>query len=623
MLVFGMITTGCPTGEPEPETTTYTVTFNVDGGSVVGSQSVEVGGKVSKPADPSKAGYTFANWYKDAAKTALWNFDIDTVTSDITLYAKWVEGSIPSYTVTFNVDGGSAVAAQTVVQGEKVPKPADPAKAGHTFAGWYKEAAKTTPWNFDADTVTADTTIYAKWVEGAIPSYTVTFNVDGGAPAPGTQTVVKDGKVSKPADPAKANYTFAGWYKEADKTTLWDFDTDTVTANITLYAKWVQYTVTFDSDGGEPAPGTQSLTQGDTVAKPSSNPAKAGYTFAGWYKDAAKTTPWNFDTDTVTEDTTIYAKWLLGDVPIYTVTFNVDGGGTVENQAVVSGGKITKPIDPAKAGNTLIGWYKDEAKTTLWDFDTDAVIADMTLYAKWSASFTVTFNVDGGGTVEKETVLSGGKVTRPADPSKAGNTFAGWYKEAGKTTLWNFDTDTVTAETTLYAKWVSGAVETFTVTFDAAGGAPAPESQSVVKGEKVSKPADPAKTGYVFDGWYNGTTAWNFSAGTVTAAITLTARWIGAVAVTFNGFTDETIDLSHETEALSKGNWDGLTVFLSSIDDAASIRWYIDGATWSVGSGARYTIYASDFTQGPHTLSAVVVIGGVPYSKTLRFQVSN
>ena len=56
-----------------------------------------------------------------------------------------------------------APAAKTVKANEKVPKPADPTRDGYTFAGWFREAACTTAWNFDADPVTADTTLYAKW----------------------------------------------------------------------------------------------------------------------------------------------------------------------------------------------------------------------------------------------------------------------------------------------------------------------------------------------------------------------------------------------------------------------------------------------------------------------------
>ena len=67
------------------------------------------------------------------------------------------------YTVTFDTDGGTAIPAQSVRSGGKATKPADPTKSGYTFGGWYKEDTFTTAYNFNTDTIAADTTIYAKF----------------------------------------------------------------------------------------------------------------------------------------------------------------------------------------------------------------------------------------------------------------------------------------------------------------------------------------------------------------------------------------------------------------------------------------------------------------------------
>jgi uncharacterized repeat protein (TIGR02543 family) len=385
LAVLACILSACPTdGDPAP--ITYVVKFDVDGEQFA-TQNVASGEKVSKPADPSKEGYTFAGWYKDADKENPWSFDTDTVAGPTTLYAKWSEGKVRTYTVTFNVDKGSAVAAQPVVSGEKVPKPADPVKEGYTFAGWYKNSAKTTLWDFDTDTVTTNTTLYAKWIEGNLPSFTVTFDVDSGS-AVAARTVVSGDKVPKPKDPAREGYLFDGWYKESAKTTPWNFATDTVTADTTLYAKWTKtFTVTFNADGGSPAPVDQTVRQGGLVARPA-DPAKAGFALVDWYKEAAGTTLWNFGTDTVTADTTIYAKWI----PVYTVTFNVDGGSEVASQTVQQGGKVTEPEKtPTRGGFAFVGWYKEAAGTTKWNFATDAVTTNTTIYAKWTRALTVTF----------------------------------------------------------------------------------------------------------------------------------------------------------------------------------------------------------------------------------------
>ena len=140
----------------------YIVTFNTNGGSAVADQTVAIGDKAVKPADPTRTGFTFAGWYADSALTE--PFDFNTVIqASTTIYAKWIEGDAPTvYTVSFETNGGSAVAAQIIASGGKAAKPADPTKSGSTFGGWYSDSALTTAFSFDTP-ITADTVIYAKW----------------------------------------------------------------------------------------------------------------------------------------------------------------------------------------------------------------------------------------------------------------------------------------------------------------------------------------------------------------------------------------------------------------------------------------------------------------------------
>jgi len=72
-----------------------------------------------------------------------------------------------NYTVTFNSQGGSAVASQTVASGNVATNPAAPTKPCNTFGGWYTTAACTTPWNFSTP-ITASITLYAKWTVEAL-----------------------------------------------------------------------------------------------------------------------------------------------------------------------------------------------------------------------------------------------------------------------------------------------------------------------------------------------------------------------------------------------------------------------------------------------------------------------
>ena len=130
---------------------------------------IDYGAKLTAPAAPTKEDYRFDGWYyANNGGEAKWDFDTDTVTRAMTLKAKWVQ----TYTVTFETSGGSAVADVTVAHGDKLIKRADPSKNRYTFGGWYKDSTLQTPWDFANDTVTANTTLYAKWTANPpAPSY--------------------------------------------------------------------------------------------------------------------------------------------------------------------------------------------------------------------------------------------------------------------------------------------------------------------------------------------------------------------------------------------------------------------------------------------------------------------
>ena len=145
----------------------FIVTFDNEGTKT--TETIAKGDKLTAPTTQTKEGYRFGGWYYDNnGGKAKWDFDTDTVTRAMTLTAKWVQ----TYTVAFDTNGGSAVAPVTVDTGSTVTKPADPTKSGYTFGGWYKDSTLQTPWDFANGTVTADTTLYAKWTANPpAPSY--------------------------------------------------------------------------------------------------------------------------------------------------------------------------------------------------------------------------------------------------------------------------------------------------------------------------------------------------------------------------------------------------------------------------------------------------------------------
>lgn len=139
----------------------------------------------------------------------------------------------------------------------------------------------------------------------------------------------------------------------------------------------VKYTVTFNSNGGS-AVQAMSVAENETIVRPA-DPAKTGFAFEGWYKDSGLTQKWNFDTDTVNQALTLYAKWTTS---FYTVKFVTNGGSAVTDQNVAHGSAITKPAAPTKQDRAFDGWYKDSGLNEAWDFES-AITGPVTLYAKW------------------------------------------------------------------------------------------------------------------------------------------------------------------------------------------------------------------------------------------------
>jgi len=114
----------------------YTATFKNYDGSTIGTQTVISGNKIAAPMAPARTGYTFGGWYKEAECQNKWDFANNTVTSAVTLYAKW---TINSYTVTFkDYDGKTIGDVQTVNYGENAAAPVAPKRTGYVFAGWDK-----------------------------------------------------------------------------------------------------------------------------------------------------------------------------------------------------------------------------------------------------------------------------------------------------------------------------------------------------------------------------------------------------------------------------------------------------------------------------------------------------
>jgi len=298
----------------------------------------------------------------------------------------------PAPNVFFIVDG-QVYAEVYVAEDGKITRPADPTKLGFEFDEWVNPEDNT-PWDFADDEVGEDgVVLMATWTKDANFTgvyYTITYyGLDGNgfysyevaaAPAGASVSITR---IDAMAEAQEEGCTFVDWYKEEAFTNAFDFTAD-ITGDADIYGKW-NCTVTFNTQDGSLVDSAQ-VVNGGKATKPTTDPTKEGGKFAGWYKEAAGTTEWDFDTDVITGATTIYAKWT----PVWVVWFNANGGGwtgQINTSALVDDGEtVAAPTeDPIRSGYKFEGWYTENEDGNKWDFDNDTVTEDINLCAKWTA----------------------------------------------------------------------------------------------------------------------------------------------------------------------------------------------------------------------------------------------
>lgn len=170
--------------------------------------------------------------------------------------------------------------------------------------------------------------------------------------------------------------------------------------------------------------------------------------FGGWYIDVDCTQSYNFET-IVTNNFILYARWTTVS---YKVSFNTNGGSYIVPVWVAEGSAVSRPSSPTLTGYTFDDWYNSDKLLTLWDFST-LIFEDITLYANWYKSPIITFDSNGGSTVESQVIDYNSSATEPSAPIRTNYTFGGWYADLSFTSKWDFTTN-ITNDMSLYAKWI-------------------------------------------------------------------------------------------------------------------------------------------------------------------------
>lgn len=424
--------------------TYYTVTFESQGGSTIEPiTGVIPGNNITAPSPaPIRDGYTFKGWYKEENCTDQWNFENDTVTGNITLYAGWEKVPAAKYKVTFEFasltkgeDGQPKTLPQDVMN--LLPDPITNLKIGDTVT--YPPLAKTE--------VPADG---GKWVFTGWPGGTG-ITINGNVLEVGGWRFDKDS--TPPVDPAakyKVTFKFVSLTKEEDGQPK---------------------TLPQDVMDLLPDPRT-GLKKGDKVTCPTLSktevPVEDGkWVFTGWTVESpADVSIENGELTIPNADVVLTGSWEKKE-QLYTVSYNLDGGTGASGvdyaaATVKPGTTVIVKATPTKSGYTFEGW-NDGAKT----YQPGAVLTvlgNITLTAQWhkdgggssggggGTTYYVLHYESNGGTkykderYEKNTVVKLDKA-----PTREGYTFTGWY--ADKELSEQITKIKMTSRKTVYAGW--------------------------------------------------------------------------------------------------------------------------------------------------------------------------
>lgn len=375
----------------EDATVRFTVTYEYNGGTgTTASETVEAGGKATRPEDPTKEKMYFDGWYQDKETKRPYNFD-SAVQSDITIYAKWLKAITVTY--DYNYTGAPAPLTEEIKEGEVAPKK-NVDRHDYIFGGWYldddcENGYRDTP-------VSDDLTLYAGWVSLSAQDFTYTFHYNySGAPANVEVSVKGGAQVEAPdfSENAPEGKEFAGWFKDAAGEEEFDIYA-AATGDADVYAKWANlYTVTFNYNCSTIENTTATVREGKPVQEPEI-PERNGCTFVAWFTEATLSTEYEFSAP-VTGNMTLYAGWQFPNDGTYvfeaeyTDLTGVTGKG-YSNEAAGTN-MIQKDGNPTltKASNGFwVGFLNKTGAALTFHIHADNNVNDATLILRLSGEHT-------------------------------------------------------------------------------------------------------------------------------------------------------------------------------------------------------------------------------------------
>ena len=371
----------------------YIVSFKGNGGVGVMDNVSNIEGTYSLPHNEFSAPseQQFAGWKVNGVGETLQEDAEITVTSDIYLAAQWEDIPVTKYLVSFDANGGTgSMSSVEIIEGETFVLPDNEFEApeGFRFAGWNVGDDTTLRAPGYEFVVESETVIHAVWE--AIPTYTVSFDANGGTGTMESITTKENTLVTLPENgfTAPQGKRFVCWkFGEENKQ---PGDEILVVSNVTIRAIWetipvVYHTVRFKANGGSGSMSSVSVEEGKTYALPENGfLAPEGKKFSGWKVDNDATLRQPGYEITVNSDVVVSAMWEHNPAVKYTVSFDANGGtGSMDSIRINSGEQLILPACSfvAPEGKQFDYWLISSVKYQPGDKIT--VVGNTLIKASW------------------------------------------------------------------------------------------------------------------------------------------------------------------------------------------------------------------------------------------------
>ena len=495
----------------------YDITYELLGGSHTNGNTYTYDDEIILQA-PTKTGYDFLGWTYEGQTEPQKSVIIPAGnTGDKHFVANWAPSS---YTLAFNTAGGPAVDDMTVTYNAEYELPI-PEWEGHIFAGWFvgNQRYYSGTW-----IQTSGLTLTAKW---NVVTYNIDYTLNGGTHS-NANTYTYDDEIVL-SEPQYDGHTFLGWtydgQTEPQKSVIIPAGS---TGNKSYTANWQAntYTITFDTNGGEPmAP--MSVTYGEFCSLSSAN--RAGYVFGGWYdSDNVYYETVNRFTWLIPHDVTLKTDW---NVYTYTVWCSTEEYGSSLDRTAYYYTVLDELTiqDPEKTGYTFLGW--------IWDGQTEPVknfklpvgsYGNYSLTATWQVNTYVISIDENGGDETDDVIAAYGEYYTMPTPTRKGYTFSGWYTEEGTAFAAHAKWESLES-IAVRAEWSPTTNHLIVgLSHNGAGTLSGNTTGYYVYDTSVTVSVSDLTLGYTWLGWYSGDTLmstdmeYTFTMGLYT---TLTAMW--------------------------------------------------------------------------------------------------